>query len=120
MKKGRPGHILHVLTDPAHLESLRRIIHNTTGTFGVRATATERWPAARIFEEVRIDGKVVRMKIGYGRAKPEFEDVARVAAASGVPVHEVASRVEEAWRRGQRQAAEAAADAAAENVHPPA
>jgi hypothetical protein len=32
----------------------------------------------------------------------------------------VASRVEEAWRRGQRQAAEAAADAAAENVHPPA
>jgi hypothetical protein len=41
---------------------------------------------------------VVRMKVGYGRAKPEFEDVALIATATGVAVHEVASRAEEAWR----------------------
>jgi pyridinium-3,5-bisthiocarboxylic acid mononucleotide nickel chelatase len=101
MKKGRPGHVLHVLTDTAHLEPLRRRIHATTGSFGVRASATERWPAARTFDEVTIDGMVVRMKVGYGRAKPEFDDVTRVATATGMAVHEAASRAEQAWREAQ-------------------
>jgi len=47
MKKGRPGHVLHVLTDAAHLDHMRHVLHTTTGTFGVRATTAERWPAAR-------------------------------------------------------------------------
>ena len=98
MKKGRPGHVLHVLTDAAHLERLRHLIHTTTGTFGVRATPAERWPVARTFDEVSVDGMVVRMKVGYGRAKPEFEDVARVATATGAPVYDVAARAEAAWR----------------------
>jgi uncharacterized protein (TIGR00299 family) protein len=104
MKKGRPGQVLHVLTDAAHLASLRHLIHTTTGSFGVRATAAERWPVARTFDEVLIDGKVVRMKIGYGQAKPEFEDIAQIAATTGIPVHLVGSRAEEAWRLAQRRA----------------
>ncbi len=104
MKKGRPGHVLHVLTDATHLDGLRHVMHTTTGTFGVRASAVERWPAARSLDQVTIDGMVVRMKVGYGRAKPEFEDVALVAATTGVAVHEVASRAEEAWRVSQRNA----------------
>ena len=103
MKKGRPGHVLHVLTDAAHLEALRHVIHNTTGTFGVRATPLERWPAARTFDRVTIDGMVVRMKVGGGRAKPEFEDVARLATKTGAAVGDVASRAEEAWRLAQRE-----------------
>jgi pyridinium-3,5-bisthiocarboxylic acid mononucleotide nickel chelatase len=98
MKKGRPGHVLHILTDAAHLDHLRHLIHTTTGTFGVRATPAERWPVARTFDEVSIEGMVVRMKVGYGRAKPEFEDVARIAATTGAPIHEVASRAEAIWR----------------------
>jgi uncharacterized protein (TIGR00299 family) protein len=98
MKKGRPGHVLHVLTDAAHLDHLRHLLHTTTGTFGVRVTSAERWPAARTFDEVTIDGMVVRMKVGYGRAKPEFEDVAAIASATGAAVHDVASRAEAAWR----------------------
>jgi hypothetical protein len=105
MKKGRPGHVLHVLTDATHLDNLRHLIHTTTGTFGVRATACERWPAARSLDEVTLDGMVVRMKVGYGRAKPEFEDIALVATTTGVAVHEVASRAEEAWRLSRRSAA---------------
>jgi pyridinium-3,5-bisthiocarboxylic acid mononucleotide nickel chelatase len=101
MKKGRPGHVLHVLTDVAHLDALRHLIHTTTGTFGVRAVPVERWPAARTLGEVTVEGRVVQMKVGYGRAKPEFEDVVSVAAASGVDVREVASRAEEAWRQAQ-------------------
>jgi hypothetical protein len=98
MKKGRPGHVLHVLTDQARSDELRQVIHATTGTFGVRATTVARWPTARTFDEVTVDGMVVRMKIGVGRAKPEFEDVARIASQTGAPLHEVASRAEEAWR----------------------
>jgi hypothetical protein len=104
MKKGRPGHVLHVLTDAAHLGPLRQVIHAATGTFGVRATTVARWPAARTLDEVTVDGMVVRMKVGYGRAKPEFEDVARIATRTGAAVGEVASRAEEAWRLAQRHA----------------
>ena len=44
------------------------------------------------------------MKVIGGRAKPEFDDVALVAAKTGAPPHEVASRAEEAWRATQRPA----------------
>jgi hypothetical protein len=53
---------------------------------------------------------VVRMKISDGRAKPEFDDVAQVAAKTGMAIGEVASRAEEAWRLAQR-AADRLADA---------
>jgi uncharacterized protein (TIGR00299 family) protein len=105
MKKGRPGHVLHVLTDATHLETLRHLIGTTTGTFGVRASAAERWPAARSLDTVTLDGMVVRMKVGAGRAKPEFEDIALIATATGTAVHEVASRAEEAWRLSRRTVA---------------
>jgi uncharacterized protein (TIGR00299 family) protein len=98
MKKGRPGHVLHVLTDTAHAGSLRDEIRRVTGTMGVRATAVERWPVARELQEVTVDGITVRMKVARGRAKPEFDDVAHVAAETGASLHEVASRAEEAWR----------------------
>jgi hypothetical protein len=105
MKKGRPGHVLHVLTDATHLDAMRHLIHTTTGTFGVRATAAERWPVARSLDQVTLDGMVVHMKVGYGRAKPEFEDIALIATATGMAVHEVASRAEEAWRLSRSDAA---------------
>jgi len=114
MKKGRPGHVLHVLCDTAHLDALRHGIHSTTGSFGTRASATERWPAARTRGEVTVDGMVVRMKVGAGRAKPEFDDVTLVAAATGAPVHEVASRAEQAWRETEGDA-EPEAEPAAES-----
>jgi uncharacterized protein (DUF111 family) len=41
----------------------------------------------------------VRMKIGNGRAKPEFDDVARIASKTGAALSDVASRAEEAWRQ---------------------
>jgi hypothetical protein len=102
MKKGRPGHVLHVLTDAVGVDTLRHAIHIATGTFGVRATAVERWPAARTLEQVVVDGLPIRMKVGYGRAKPEFDDVAQVAAKTGAALQDVASRAEEAWRQAQR------------------
>jgi hypothetical protein len=101
MKKGRPGHVLHVLTDTVHVDVLRHEMERTTGTLGVRATAVERWPVARTMGEVVLDGITVRMKVTAGRAKPEFDDVVLVAAKTGSPLHEVSSRAEEAWRATQ-------------------
>jgi uncharacterized protein (TIGR00299 family) protein len=105
MKKGRPGHVLHVLTDATLLETQRDEIERVTGTMGVRATAVERWPVARALEQVTVDGIIIRMKVTSGRAKPEFDDVALVAAKTGAPPHEIASRAEEAWRAARRPAA---------------
>jgi pyridinium-3,5-bisthiocarboxylic acid mononucleotide nickel chelatase len=98
MKKGRPGHVFHVLTDAVHADTLRQEMERTTGTLGVRATAVERWPVARTMSEVVLDGITVRMKVTAGRAKPEFDDVVLVAAKTASPLHEVSSRAEEAWR----------------------
>jgi hypothetical protein len=98
MKKGRPGHVLHVLADAIHVEALRREIERSTGTMGVRALPAERWPAARELTHVIVDGMTIRMKVTRGRAKPEFDDVALVTAKTGTPLHEVSSRAEEAWR----------------------
>jgi uncharacterized protein (DUF111 family) len=105
MKKGRPGHVLHVLADPAMVEPLRQVIQRATGTMGIRAGAVERWPVARAMEHVTVDGMTVRMKVADGRAKPEFDDVALVAARTGASLHEVSSRAEEAWRAGRERPA---------------
>ncbi len=98
MKKGRPGHVLHVLADAARAGALRQVVERVTGTMGIRATTVERWPVARTMSEVSVDGLPVRMKVTGGRAKPEFDDVARIAAKTGAPVRDVASRAEAAWR----------------------
>ncbi|HTU36669.1 MAG TPA: nickel pincer cofactor biosynthesis protein LarC [Acidimicrobiales bacterium] len=103
MKKGRPGHVLHVLADASTLPALRAEIERVTGTMGVRATALERWPARRELGQVSVDGMTIRMKVTQGRAKPEFDDVAAVAAKTGASLHEVASRAEEAWRAGRAE-----------------
>ena len=103
MKKGRPGHVLHVLTDSTSMEALRREMERSTGTMGIRALPVERWPAARELAQVTIDGMTIRMKVTSGRAKPEFDDVALVASKTGAPLHEVSSRAEEAWRATTRR-----------------
>jgi pyridinium-3,5-bisthiocarboxylic acid mononucleotide nickel chelatase len=101
MKKGRPGHVLHVLTDATLVGTQRAVIERLTGTMGMRATTVERWPVARTLEQVTVDGIVIRMKVSRGRAKPEFDDVALVAAKTGASPREVASRAEQAWRAAQ-------------------
>jgi len=102
MKKGRPGHVLHVLVDPGRAGALRQVIQRATGTMGIRATTVERWPVARAMEHVTVDGMTVRVKVSGGRAKPEFDDVALVAAKTGASLQEVSSRAEEAWRAVRR------------------
>ncbi|HMD45338.1 MAG TPA: nickel pincer cofactor biosynthesis protein LarC [Acidimicrobiales bacterium] len=98
MKKGRPGHTVHALCDPVLVPTLRAVLQTGTGTFGVRALSAARWPSSRVTGEVEVAGEPVRVKVGPGRVKAEFDDVSRVSRTTGLALHEVASRAEAAWR----------------------
>ncbi|MGH9209004.1 MAG: nickel insertion protein, partial [Acidimicrobiales bacterium] len=98
MKKGRPGSVVHVLCDPAMVATLRDVLRDTTGSLGARVTAAERWPAARWWDSVSIDGQLIRVKVSAGRIKAEYEDVARASRRTGQSLREVAFRAEAVWR----------------------
>jgi hypothetical protein len=99
MKKGRPGSVVHVLCDLSAAPRLRAVLRAETGTLGVRATTSERWPASRSFDTVEVEGNLIRMKVSPGRVKAEHDDVARTARRIGQTLREVAFRAETAWRQ---------------------
>ena len=70
-----------------------------TGSLGVRTETMGRWPAARVQDEVEVEGVPVRVKVSAGRVKIEHDDAARAARRTGLPLREVVSRAEEAWRQ---------------------
>ncbi|MGK2929076.1 MAG: nickel pincer cofactor biosynthesis protein LarC [Acidimicrobiales bacterium] len=99
MKKGRPGHVVSALADQADAAHIAEVLTSETGSFGVRARSVERWPAARHFDEVDVDGHAIRIKVSPGRTKVEHDDAADVARRTGRPLREVVSLAEEAARR---------------------
>jgi uncharacterized protein (TIGR00299 family) protein len=105
MKKGRPAHTVSALCDPSLAAQIARTLTSETGSLGVRGQTLERWPAARREDEVDVDGAIVRVKVGPGRIKVEHEDAARAARRLRLPLREVVSRAEEAWRRSDAEAA---------------
>ncbi|MDP8954699.1 MAG: nickel pincer cofactor biosynthesis protein LarC [Actinomycetota bacterium] len=105
MKKGRPAHLVSALVDPLDSRRLAEVLARETGTFGVRATSTERWPSPRAVEEVEVAGFTLRVKVmdgPGGRAKVEHDDAVIAARGLALPVFEVVSRAEEAWRSRRR------------------
>ena len=99
MKKGRPGVVLSVLAHLSDAPALRELIAHETGTLGVRIGVVERWPFARRADEVEVEGFPVRIKRTALRVKVEYEDAARVARRTGLPLREVVSRAEAEARR---------------------
>ena len=99
MKKGRPAHTVHVLVDPVASGRLADVLARETGTLGVRGVEMQRWPASREIDEVTVEGDTVRVKVSPNRVKVEHDDAARVARRTGLPLREVVSLAEEAWRR---------------------
>ena len=99
MKKGRPAHTVSVLADPALADQVAGVLVSETGSLGIRGETLQRWPAARFEGQVDVAGVPVRVKVGAGRVKVEHDDAARAARRTGLPLREVVSRAEEAWRR---------------------
>jgi uncharacterized protein (TIGR00299 family) protein len=88
MKKGRQGTRVEVLCRPADAERLERQLLIETTTIGVRRQDTSRLALPRQEGTVGVLGHSVRVKTvslpdGGTRAKPEFDDVQRVALATG-------------------------------------
>ena len=94
MKKSRPGVLLTILCDTAHLSRLMDLVFRETTTIGVRTYDVRRKtldrelvPVATPFGDVRI--KVSRMNGSVLNATPEYEDCQRIAAQRGIPLKEV-------------------------------
>jgi uncharacterized protein (TIGR00299 family) protein len=94
MKKNRPGTLLTVVAAPEKKPALADVIFRETTTIGLRHYEVDRDCLRR--EIVTIDTPLgaVRFKLAWrdGRvvnAVPEFEDCARIAAASNLSVKEV-------------------------------
>ena len=99
MKKGRPAHTVSALADPALAGQVAGVLTRETGSLGVRGQTLDRWPQARVTDHVEVEGRAVRVKVSAGRVKVEHDDAVRVARQVGLPLREVQSRAEEAWRR---------------------
>lgn len=101
MKKGRPAHTLTVLCAPDLSPALRALVFTLVPTLGVREAPSAKWVLDRRWERVAVAGGEVRIKLGLldaavVTATPEFEDVARLAAASGRPEREVMAEADAA------------------------
>jgi hypothetical protein len=95
MKKGRPAHVVAALAGPAEVTRVRDVLLRETTTLGVRETTVVRHALRRTFGTVDVDGQPVAVKLGWAadgsvvNAMPEWEDVARAAAALDRPVKQV-------------------------------
>jgi hypothetical protein len=106
MKKGRPGHLVGVLTTSELRATLTQTLLREATTLGVRATHVERQALGRRFETVATPYGPVRIKLGLQgdevlNAAPEFEDCRALAQATQVPLKEVLAAALSAWRAGR-------------------
>ncbi|HEV2890244.1 MAG TPA: nickel pincer cofactor biosynthesis protein LarC [Frankiaceae bacterium] len=95
MKKGRPAVTVSVLTPPARVEALRRVLFRETSTIGLREREVTKRSLDRSVETVTLaDGTPIRVKVArldgeVVNAVPEFDDVATAAAKQDRPVKAV-------------------------------
>ena len=90
--------MVSTLGDVALEGQLRDVLLGEGGSLGVRSTTVDRYASTRTFERVEIDGQPLRVKVSPGRAKVEHDDASAAAKLLGMPVREVVSRAEAAWR----------------------
>lgn len=93
MKKSRPGVMLTCLCRAEEREGIISCIFKNTTTLGLREARTQRRTLTRRITRAATEYGEVRVKVaeGYGvcRAKCEYDDAARLAAAHGVPLEKI-------------------------------
>jgi pyridinium-3,5-bisthiocarboxylic acid mononucleotide nickel chelatase len=108
MKKGRPGHVLSVLTEVPLAERLTALMCRETTTLGVRFHDVGRQMLPRHIEKVQTHYGEVRVKVAtlgssVSHAAPEFEDCRACAERHGVSARAVyTAAVAEYWRDRER------------------
>jgi uncharacterized protein (TIGR00299 family) protein len=96
MKKGRPGHLLQVLSPADAVDALSRVIFQETTTIGLRRYPVQRTTLDREFVEVKTEYGTVRVKVSRMDGEivnfaPEYEDCARIAREKNVSLKQVQS-----------------------------
>ena len=104
MKKGRPGHLLGVLTDAAHRAALIDTLLRETTTLGVREHTVSRTILQRRHETVTTPWGPVRIKLGLRgdtvlNAMPEFEDCRALAEAAHDAIKDVQAAALAAFKK---------------------
>jgi uncharacterized protein (TIGR00299 family) protein len=94
MKKGRAGTRIEVLAAPQSVAELESALLTETSTIGVRHSVVRRRALPRELRSVDVLGysvavKVVLLPDGRRRNKPEYDDVYRVAVATGRPPSDI-------------------------------
>ncbi len=98
MKKGRLGTRIEALVRTEDLARLEEKIFLQFTTLGVKTFDVVRSALERESRLVRFDGRDIRVKVatlpdGSQRAKPEFDDLRRVAEETALPMAEIRSEV---------------------------
>src|SRR5436190_831849 len=98
MKKGRLGTRVEALVQTSDLARLEKQIFLQFTTLGVKTFDVVRNALVRESRLVRFDGRDIRVKVatlpdGSQRAKPEFDDLRRVAEETSRPLSEIRSQV---------------------------
>jgi uncharacterized protein (TIGR00299 family) protein len=99
MKKGRAAVSLSVMTEPKAADALASRMHELTGTLGVRRSELSRSVLARERHTVNSRYGPVRVKVarvgGMDVRRPEHEDLARIARATGHSLLEISAHIAE-------------------------
>jgi len=103
MKKGRPGHVLTVMSPPELAGALSDYLLRHSTTFGVRLARTQRIVAGRRIVEVETPFGPVRVKVKELGTQvvdvaPEYEDCRRIARERGLDLRDVMRVVNAAGR----------------------
>ena len=97
MKKDRQGVQLSVLVAEGARRAVLDVLYRETTTLGARVRRAKKEELDRHWETVTVEGHPVRVKLGTLRgevvnASPEYEDAAKVARITGLPLKEVYRR----------------------------
>jgi pyridinium-3,5-bisthiocarboxylic acid mononucleotide nickel chelatase len=98
MKKGRPGTRVEALVQNADLQRIEETMFTHFSTLGIKSFDVLRSALQRESKVVRLNGHDIRVKIstlpdGTRRAKPEFDDLRRVAEETARPISELREEV---------------------------
>ena len=98
MKKGRPGVLVTALVDPRRSEAVAERLFAESSTIGIRVRREGRIELRRSIAEVetplgKVHVKTVVLPSGEERRVPEYEDLRRIARATGRPLIEVMEEI---------------------------
>jgi len=109
MKKGRPGVLVTALADPRRSETVAARLFAESSTIGIRVRREGRIELRRSVAEVntplgKVHVKTVVLPSGEERRVPEYEDLRRIALATGRPLIEVMEEIRGHLVEGARSA----------------